>query len=182
MRKTFVRFFTVADYEEEEIWLREQSKEGWKLVKPVPPCFYVFEECEPEDVIYRLDFKNNAQTEGYMQMLEEFGWEPCGKCLGWLYFRKPAKEALSPEDGELFSDNASRADMAGQVARTRLTPLTIIFLCCVAPGFIRALDGAYVGFFGTFFTIFFGIMFVLYVFLIMYCGIKLRRIKNKYSN
>ena len=32
-RKTLVRFFTIADYEEEEIWLREQHKNGWKLVR-----------------------------------------------------------------------------------------------------------------------------------------------------
>ena len=25
-RKTMIRFFTIADYEEEEIWLREQHK------------------------------------------------------------------------------------------------------------------------------------------------------------
>lgn len=54
-----IRFFTIADYEDEEIWLRVQHKKGWKLVKTIIPCFYIFEKCEPEDVIYRLDFKNN---------------------------------------------------------------------------------------------------------------------------
>ena len=181
MRKTFIRFFTIADYEEEELWLREQSQNGWKLLKMIPPCFFVFEECEPEDVIYRLDYKNNAQTEGYMQMLSDFGWEYCGKCLGWLYFRKPAMEAETPADEELFSDNASRAEMAVSVVRTRLLPLTGIFLCCVLPNLIRALDGGYSGFSGKFFNIFFGVMFVLYAFLIVYCGIKLKRIRKKYS-
>ena len=182
MRKTFVRFFTIADYEEEETWLREKNKEGWKLVKMIPPCFFVFEECEPEDVIYRLDFKNNTQTESYLQMLSDFGWEYCGKCLGWLYFRKPAADAGTLADGELFSDNASRAEMAVHVARTRLIPLTIIFLCCVLPNFARILDGRHVGFYGKFFTVFFGVMFFLYLFLIIYCGAKLTRIRKKYSN
>ena len=94
MRKTLVHFFTIADYEEEEIWLRKQHKAGWKLVKMTPPCFFTFEECVPEDVIYRLDYKNSEQTEEYMQMLGDFGWEYCGKCLGWLYFRKPASAAV----------------------------------------------------------------------------------------
>ena len=93
MRKTFVHFFTIADYEEEEIWLREQHKDGWKLVKMIPPCFYTFEECVPEDVIYRLDYRNSEQTEEYMQMVGDFGWEYCSKCFGWLYFRKPASAA-----------------------------------------------------------------------------------------
>ena len=33
MTKTFVRVFTIVDFEEEEIWLREQSKKGWKNSK-----------------------------------------------------------------------------------------------------------------------------------------------------
>ena len=47
MTKTFVRVFTIVDFEEEEIWLREQSKKGWKLEKMVPPFLYTFEQCEP---------------------------------------------------------------------------------------------------------------------------------------
>ena len=31
MRKTMLRFFTIADYEEEELWLREQHRSGWRL-------------------------------------------------------------------------------------------------------------------------------------------------------
>lgn len=41
--KLKIRFFTIADYIEEEIWLRKMHNEGWKLVKMVPPCFYKFE-------------------------------------------------------------------------------------------------------------------------------------------
>ena len=66
MRKTVIRFFTIADYEEEEVWLRKQHRSGWKLVKMVPPCVYVFEDYRPEDVIYRLDYKNSKQTEEYI--------------------------------------------------------------------------------------------------------------------
>ena len=68
-----VRVFTIADYEEEEAWLRNQHKDGWKLVKMIPPCVYLFEACEPEDVIYRLDYRNSRQTDEYMQMLKDFG-------------------------------------------------------------------------------------------------------------
>ena len=45
--KTMIRFFTIADYEEEEIWLHEQHKNGWKLHKMIPPCLYIFEKCTP---------------------------------------------------------------------------------------------------------------------------------------
>ena len=174
MRKTFIRFFTIADYEDEEAWLREQHQRGWKLDRMTAPCFYVFESCEPQDVIYRLDFKNNKQTEEYMQMTKDFGWEYFAECFGWLYFRKPADAVEAEGEDELFSDDASRAEVVGHIVRTRFLPLVIIFLCCVIPNLFNT-QGS------IFFSAFFGIMFVLYVYLIVHCGIKLKRIKGKYN-
>ena len=181
MNKTMIRFFTIADYEEEEDWLRKQHKDGWKLVKMIPPCVYLFEACEPDDVIYRLDYRNSRQTDEYMQMMKDFGWEYFAQCFGWLYFRKPADAAGTEQDGELFSDNASRVELVSHIVKTRLVPLTVIFLCCVLPNFLRCASGEYIGGFGSFFSIFFGIMFVVYVILIVYCGNKLRKIRSRYT-
>ena len=181
MSKTFVRFFTIADYEEEEVWLRRQHQKGWKVRKMIPPCFYVFDECEPEDVIYRLDYRSSEETEEYIPMLNDFGWEYVTKYAGWLYFRKPADMVESEQDGELFSDNASRVEMVSHIVKTRLIPLAIVFLCCVLPNLFRLLDGDYIGGFRVFWGIFWSIMFVLYVFLIVYCGTKLRKIRAKYD-
>lgn len=178
MRKTVARFFTVADYEEEEIWLREQHKSGWKVMKVIPPCFYVFESCEPSDTVYRLDFKNARATEDYVQMARDFGWEHVADCLGWLFFRKPADGAAAEGEDELFSDNASRAEMAGKVVRTRLVPVMVIFLCCVIPNLLNAVRGS-LGALSGFFAAFFGVMFVAYVYLIVHCGLKLKRIREK---
>lgn len=181
MRKTKIHFFTIADYEDEELWLREQHRSGWKLVKMKPPCFYTFEACEPEDVVYRLDFKNGEQTEEYMQLLKDFGWEYFDRVFGWLYFRKPASPAKTDAEEELFSDNASRANMAEHVVNTRLIPIMAIFLCCVIPNLINAMNGV-LGMFSTVFSIFFGCMFVVYLYLIIHCGIKLNRIRAKYKD
>ncbi len=181
MRKTKIRFFTIADYEDEELWLRKQHQNGWKLVKMTPPCFYTFEECEPEDVVYRLDFKNGEQTEEYLQMLTDFGWEYFFHLFGWLYFRKPASAAKTEGEEELFSDNASRVEMAEHVTRTRLIPLMVIFLCCVIPNLINAMNGV-MGRLSTFFGFFFGVMFGIYLFMIIYSGIKLNRIRAKYKD
>ncbi len=181
MRKTKIRFFTIADFEEEEIWLREEHLNGWKIVKMTPPCFYVFESCEPADVIYRLDYRNSGQTEEYMKMLEDFGWEYFGKCFGWLYFRKPAEEAESEADGELFSDNVSRVELVSHVIKTRLAPLCFIFACCVVPNLVRGLDSIGRSGADMFFGILFSVLFVIYVYLITYCGIKLKKMKDRYS-
>lgn len=181
MKKTMVRFFTIVDFAEEEIWLREQHKKGWKLVRLILPCFYIFEACEPEDVIYRLDYRNKEQTAEYMQMMEDFGWEYFAKCAGWLYFRKPAAAASARGDGELFSDNASRMEQVSHLVRTRFVPLCIVFLGCVVPNFLRAFSGSDFGGLGLFLGSIFGILFVLYVFLIIYCGIRLKRLKDEYQ-
>ena len=178
-RKTWVRVFTIADYEEEEIWLRRQHKQGWKLVKMTPPCFFLFERCAPEDVIYRLDYQNNKEGGDYFQIFRDYGWEPCGRCMGWLYFRKPAAQADSEQDGELFSDNASRIDMVDHIVKTRTLPLLVIFLCCVIPNFMRSVRGG--GDWSIGFTVFWSVMLLLYLILFLHCGGKLRALREKYD-
>lgn len=173
-----IRFYTIADFIEEEIWLREQHKAGWKLVKMTPPCFYTFEKCEPEDVIYRLDYKNNTENADYMQMMADYGWEYSGRCVGWLYFRKPAAEITNENEGELFSDQASRIDFLSNIMKTRLLPLAIIFLCCVIPNVFTVFDSG----FGTVLTVFWSVMFLIYVYLIGHCGLKLRKMKREEEN
>jgi hypothetical protein len=177
-RKLKIRFFTIADYEEEERWLRSQHQNGWKFVKMVPPCFYTFESCIPEDVIYRLDFKNQGVTGDYMQMYADFGWEYTGNCMNWLYFRKPASQVDREKEGELFSENESKVDMISHVLKTRMLPILVLFLCCVLPYSMRALNGnSSVGY-----LIFWLLMFALYLFLILHCGLKLMRLKRQYSD
>ena len=177
-RVTKIAFFTIADFKEEEVWLRERAREGLHFVRMYTPCFYVFEEGEPEDVIYRLDFTNNEENRDYARMLADFGWENCGRCVGWVYWRKPAEEAENEGEGELFTDDAGRLDMVKKVVRTRLLPLLLIFFCCVLPNLFRALDGGMYGASG-FFLGFFGIMTVLYLWLFIHCGGKLRRMQKE---
>ena len=179
MHKTVVRFFTIADYEEEELWLREQHKKGWRFDRLTAPCFYEFESCAPEDVVYRLDYKNSQQTDAYMQLVQDYGWEYCGNILGWLYFRKSSNSFESEADSELFSDNVSRVEMVGRIVKTRLLPLAIIFLSCILPNLLRAINGTG-GVLESILLCFFGIMFAVYVFLLTYCGTKLKKIRDKY--
>lgn len=172
---TKIRFFTIADFNEEEIWLREQSRNGWRLTDMVPPCIYHFERCMPEDIIYRLVYKNNAETPDFMRMMEDYGWELAGRCLGWLYFRKPVVEMENENDGEVFSDNASRIDMVRQIVRTRLLPLVVVFLCCVIPNAIRAAESG----FNAFFTVFWMVMLAIYIYIVVHCSIVLRRMQKE---
>ncbi|MDO4942586.1 MAG: DUF2812 domain-containing protein [Lachnospiraceae bacterium] len=172
--KLKIRFYTIADFNEEEIWLREEHKKGWRLSKMVPPCFYHFEKCEPEDVIYRLDYKNNKENEDYMQMIKDFGWEYVGKCVGWLYFRKSASSVVNENDGEIFSDNASRSSMVEHIMKTRMMPIMAIFFCCVIPNALRAADDGV----SAFFAVFWLVMLAIYIYLLVHCGLKLKKMKD----
>ena len=173
-----IRFWTIADFKEEEVWLREMARSGLHLKKMIIPCFYIFEKGAPRDVIYRLDFTNNAEGNDYGRMLSEFGWENCGRCAGWIYWRRDAAELADEREGELFSDDQSRLELVKKVIQTRMLPLLVIFFCCVLPQFIRALDGEYLWGSG-FFLGFFSVMFALYVYLFIHCGGKLRRMKKE---
>lgn len=178
-RKTVIRFFTIADYEEEEAWLHNQHKNGWKLSRMIPPCLYVFEKCMPEDVVYQLDYKNNAETSNYFQIFRDYGWEYIGRCLGWLYFRKPSSETDCKQDSEIFSDNESRLNLIDHVIKTRLLPIMIIFLCCVLPNFLRSIETNDP--LADVFTVFFGVMALLELYLLIYCGLKLQKLRKKYK-
>ena len=179
-RKTMIRFFTIADYEEEEIWLREQHKRGWKLMKTIPPCFFIFESCAPEDVVYRLDYKNNTEDRDYLQIFNDYGWEYFNRCVGWLYFRKPVSNTDTEQDSEIFSDDASRVDMVNHIVKTRMLPLLVIFFACLLPNFIRSVEGGYPS--ADVFTAVFSVLLLIYLYLFVHCGFKLRMLKKKYGN
>ena len=122
-KKVMARVFTISDYEEEEIWFRRQHQQGWKLQRTVLPCFYIFEKCTPEDVAYRLDYKNNTEQADYFQIFQDYGWEYFNRCMGWLYFRKPVAETDSEQDAEIFSDDVSRVRLLNNLLKTRMLPL-----------------------------------------------------------
>lgn len=180
MNKTLCRFFTIADYLEEEEWLRKQHKNGWKLVSATAPCFYKFEKCEPEDVIYRLEFKNNIATSEYKQLFQDYGWEYFHSCLGWNYFRKPATEAKTTQEEELFSDNESKLEMIEHIIKTRMLPLVVIFLCCIVPNISNVTSHTH-GVLSIILSVVFFTLFIIYIFLFIHCGSKLKKLRDLYK-
>lgn len=170
------RWFTLSDYEQEEIFLREQHNRGYELVRFALPGFYYFKKCEPRDVVYRLDYPNNkgvAKGE-YLRFFQDYGWEYLFDVNGWSYFRKDAADG---EDVEIFSDNASRVALVEKVFKTRMLPILVIFLLCVVPQFSMSISNVRAGFF----TIW-AVLFLIYVYLIVHCGLGLFRLKQKYSD
>ena len=131
--KIILRFFTLPQWEQEAQWLRSMHKKGWKLQRITLPCWYRFERCTPEDVIYQLDFNPEGieQKEEYVQMFQDCGWEYIQDMAGYSYFRKAVSE-MSDADEEIFCDEDSRLDMMKRVWKGKILPLLAIFFCLLA--------------------------------------------------
>lgn len=132
--KTEIRFFSVPEWKKEENYLREQHKSGWEFVAVSGLCLYHFKRCEPEDVIYQLDYNPDslAKKEEYIQMFSDCGWEYLQNYVGYSYFRKSASKMDGTEE-EIFCDDASRMDMMKRVFTGRMLPLLAVFFLIIIP-------------------------------------------------
>lgn len=129
-RKTELRFFAVPDWDEEQEYLRQQHREGWRFVRLGGIGAYHFERCVPEDVVYQLDYnqEGSAHQREYRQMFRDCGWEYLGEYFGYSYFRKPAGDWGGEE---IFCDDQSRLDMMRRVFRGKIIPLILLFVSLV---------------------------------------------------
>ena len=59
LKKEF-RWFNIMDYKKEETYLSKRHQKGWKFKKVTFPGIYTFEKCEPENVIYQLDYNKDG--------------------------------------------------------------------------------------------------------------------------
>ena len=130
------KYFTIFNHEAEEEYLSKMHQKGWKLVKVNGFCVYHFEKCEPDNVVYQLDYNkdNIKNTEEYIQMFKDCGWEYILDYAGYSYFRKPASEMNGDE--KIFCDENSKLEMLERVFKKRLLPLLIIFCTIVVPQLI----------------------------------------------
>jgi len=100
-------WFWAWDDEKEEVWLREMSNNGWHFVTVSFPSNYVFEQGEPIDYAYRLDYMiNRKDKDNYLLLFEDAGWEYLGELGGWQYFRQQTSKGDVPE---IYSDSRSKA-------------------------------------------------------------------------
>ena len=172
MKKEF-RYFSIFNHEKEQEYLQEQHRHGWKFVKVTGFGMYHFEECEPENVIYQLDFnqEKGEQKEEYIKLFEDCGWEYIQEYADYSYFRKTVDNMNMEE--EIFCDENSRLAMLERVYKGRMLPMLVIFSACLLPQFILNVTS------GRYFlaALMGGILFI-YVLLFAYCGIHYFRKKN----
>lgn len=116
--KTELKFFFITDFEEEAKYLMAMHRKGWRLTKIRFRFLYNFEKTNPEEVVYRLDFKDNGRDdqEAYYQLYQDYGWEPVANCNNFEIFRKPASQV---GEDDIFSDETSRWEMIRQIFMKR---------------------------------------------------------------
>ena len=181
-------YFMLPDYEKEEEYLRQMHSDGWRFTHVTLPGIYHFEKCEPEDVVYRIDFNPQPadKKREYLCMFEDYGWEYLQDLNEFSYFRKPAVEN-DENANEIFSDNASRVDMMQRVFAKRMIPVFVIFLTCVIPNLtnmMRLLSSPGGVQFRPWEYLLSGLLFLLfglYIGIVTHCLVGFRRLSKKYS-
>jgi hypothetical protein len=92
----------------EETWLSEMSLRGLHLNQTHSMARYDFAKGKPDACTYRLDFQDSLKhknTEEYLRIFSDAGWEHMGTKRGWQYFRKTVKPG---DELEIFTDAESK--------------------------------------------------------------------------
>ena len=134
MEKTVRKIFFVWEYEKEEQWLNEMSKEGWELVKA---SFrkYQFESGIPNEYTIRLELLdkslNSKESTSYLNFLKETGIEMVGECKQWIYLRcKTADGGFEPNNRALYNlTHVLKIQEFISKTKNRLVALIAISMC-----------------------------------------------------
>ena len=146
-KKIVYRIATIADYDREALYLRKMHAEGWKLKRVsysnlVVAVKYTFEECQPEQVSYQLDFYPMKKSEraSYLQLFKDYGWEHITDFNSFSYFSKPYSQIESDAEFEIYNDAAGRLAMVKRILTMRMLPILLLF-SALLPIFSKLVSG-----------------------------------------
>ena len=165
--KRELKYFTIAQYEQEQEYLRKKHQEGWKFVRVNLLGCYLFEKCEPEDVIY--------------QLFKDCGWEYIQSLWGFQYFRRSAKsiEKADKSSSEIFCDDESRLDMVKRIMHGRMFILAIFFIGNIIPQLLINQSMANEQGYRKVLAVVYYLLFLLYMAIFLNFGLKYLKFENK---
>ena len=167
------RYFSIMDHKKEEDYLRRMHRNGWKFLRVGGIGIYHFEECQPEDVVYQLDYpENKGEKDEYVKMFSDCGWEYSQDYADYSYFRKPASEMKGEET--IFNDAESKVAMMERVYKGRLRPLLVLLCAVLIPQFIIQMATGNYGI-----AALFGGILALYLLVFVWFGVNYHRTKRK---
>jgi hypothetical protein len=172
------KYFSIFNHEKEQDYFRQMHKHGWKFIKVTGFGTYHFEECQPEDVVYQLDFNQEGleNREEYVQMFKDCGWNYVTEMAGYTYFREAVAD-MKDEEENIFSDDASKMDMIERVFKGRVGVLIILFCGVIVPQlFMQWNNSSSVGMapFVCFLVLFVVYLIIFIKFVVMYLKVKKR--------
>ena len=127
--KVQFRMFTVFDLDKVEDYLHEMHLKGWKF-KSNRFGFFYFEQCRPDDVIYRVwNTSYLRKNEVDLQSIKDREWEFVENC-SYTVFRK-AKCDLVPNE-QIFMNNRLRWDGAKSGLRTATVSISGGLVVCMS--------------------------------------------------
>lgn len=155
-KKVVYRICTIADYDREALYLSEMHAQGWKLKEVsysnlVIAVKYTFEKCQPEQVVYQLDFYPMKKSEraSYLQLFKDCGWEHITNFNSFSYFRKPYSQIELDAEFEIYNDAAGKLAMVKKILTMRMLPILLLF-SALLPVFSKLLSGRSYFSWGTF--------------------------------
>lgn len=105
MKSKYVMIGGLAFSEESDLEkLKKYAKEGWILDKIVGGFFYKLRKAEPQNIVYSLDYQNEANEE-YFAIFKEAGWTPVVSVENQMYIFS-AQEGTKP----IYSDSKTEID------------------------------------------------------------------------
>ena len=92
LKKSY-RVYAAWNYEKEENYINENSKNGWQLVKG--GCFHsIYAKDDSKKYIYKIDYnpetiRESIEKRRYIELFEDLGWEYINSTFnGWNYLEK----------------------------------------------------------------------------------------------
>lgn len=127
--KAEIRFFTPADFREEQAYLELRHRQGYAFVG-VKNFKYSFATAKKENYTYERDYKeDDIFIDDYISMYEDAGWEFVFRTDEYYYFRKPNVEF--PEEKEEFSTYYDRAKYFSKVQMKWMSDVFVVLLIAV---------------------------------------------------
>lgn len=127
--KTEYRFFTPADFKEEQAYLELRHRQGWAFVS-VKNYKYRFLMVSPGNYSYERDFKeDDIFIDDYTEAYNDAGWEFVFRTDENYYFRKA--DVKYPEEKEVFSTHYDRALYYSKIHMRLLSDTFAAVLCAM---------------------------------------------------
>ena len=158
--------------------LERLSKKGWHLtgykkrnyLKLWQPSGFLFEKGEPEDRVYRADYRHGTKIdiEDYISLCEEAGWKSVFVRQGFFIFSAPADQA---DRVDFFSDTNSKIAKLKRL-RLRVLILSVVFtpILYYFYSFLQGMTASESSVLPTIFTVY--VLYLIYVFIRLSLRIK----------